>query len=102
MLAPDGAPASSENVRVCAGTSGSVAVAVKVNATSSFTVLLPMAARTGAWLAGTTKDVGELVMLPPVHGTVFTLLVPLVGVLPLQFRTVQVPETETELAGRMS
>ena len=45
---PAGAPASSENVSAWAGRSGSVAVAVKVNTTPSFTVRFPIAANTGA------------------------------------------------------
>src|SRR2546423_736374 len=47
MLAPPGAPASSENAKELTGRSESVAVAVKVSAEPSLTVRLPMAARTG-------------------------------------------------------
>src|SRR5438552_1689732 len=48
IVAPAGAPASSEKVSVFAGTSESVAVAVKAIVASSFIVLLPIAAMVGA------------------------------------------------------
>src|SRR3990170_5763947 len=51
IAAPAGAPESSEKVSVCAGMSASVAVAVKLRSEPSLTVLLPIAARTGAVLA---------------------------------------------------
>jgi hypothetical protein len=54
MAAPAGAPASSEKVSVCAGWSLSVAVAVKDSVVPSFTVLLPMALRTGGLFASLT------------------------------------------------
>src|SRR5204863_5445736 len=50
MVAPAGAPASSEKLRMSPAF-GSVAVAVKVRSASSFTVLFPIADRTGAWPA---------------------------------------------------
>src|SRR3990172_6128453 len=50
IAAPAGAPESSEKVSVCAGMSASVAVAVKLRSEPSLTVLLPIAARTGAVL----------------------------------------------------
>src|SRR3990172_643692 len=50
IAAPAGAPASSEKVRVWPA-SGSVAVAVKLRSEPSLTVLLPIAASTGAALA---------------------------------------------------
>src|SRR5439155_4448326 len=48
MVVPAGAPASSEKVRTSPAF-GSVAVAVKARSTSSFTVVFPIAAKTGAW-----------------------------------------------------
>src|ERR1051325_4813172 len=48
MLAPVGAPGSSENVRLWAGRFASVAEAVNVSVEPSATDLLPIAARTGA------------------------------------------------------
>src|SRR6266571_4335607 len=50
IVAPEGAPASSENVSDWPA-SGSDAVAVNANNVNSFTVLFPIAARTGAWPA---------------------------------------------------
>src|SRR5882672_966097 len=47
MIAPAGAPGSRLKVRLCAGRSGSVAVAVKVRFEPAVTVLLPMVASTG-------------------------------------------------------
>ena len=60
MLAPAGAPASRLKVNVLAGRSASVAVAVKVSGVSSSTVLLPIAASTGAWLTSLTCDADGL------------------------------------------
>jgi len=47
IVAPDGAPASSENVNVFAGTSASVAVAVNDIGEPAATSMSPMAASTG-------------------------------------------------------
>ena len=57
IVAPAGAPASSEKVSVFAGTSASVAVAVNASVASSFTVLLPIAASTGATFTSLTVTV---------------------------------------------
>src|SRR5439155_15284910 len=54
IVAPAGAPASNENVSVFAGTSPSVAVAVKVTGVPTVPVLFPIAARTGAWFTSFT------------------------------------------------
>src|SRR5262245_14529795 len=54
MAAPAGAPGSRLKVSVLAGTSASVAVAVKVSVLPSLTDLLPMAARIGATLTSLT------------------------------------------------
>ncbi len=48
IAAPPGAPASSDQDSVLAGTSTSVAVTVKVRAVSSSTVRLPVLVTTGA------------------------------------------------------
>src|SRR6187401_2333493 len=48
MTAPAGAPESSENVRVFAGKSGSVAAAVKVISLPQTPLLCPIAPSTGA------------------------------------------------------
>ncbi len=56
MLAPVGAPTRLK-VRVLAGRSASVAVAVKLNCTSSATLLSPIAPRTGATLTSVTVTV---------------------------------------------
>ena len=63
--APDGAPASSENVSVCAGVLASVAVAVNDSVAFSFTDLLPIAASTGATFASsaTAKSLNEVMLL---------------------------------------
>ncbi len=55
--APAGAPASRLKVKLFAGRSGSLAVAVKVSAVPSSTVLSPMAARTGDALTSFTVTV---------------------------------------------
>src|SRR5204862_1239760 len=57
IVAPAGAPASNENVSVFAGTSPSVAVAVKVTGVPTVPVLFPIAARTGAWFTSVTEIV---------------------------------------------
>src|SRR5580765_7763380 len=54
IVAPAGAPASSENARVLAGMSASVAVAVKANSVPWATLLFEMAARTGATFTSLT------------------------------------------------
>jgi hypothetical protein len=54
IVAPAGAPASSENVRVLAGISASVAVAVNVSVPPVAADLLPIGARTGATLTSLT------------------------------------------------
>ena len=57
MLAPAGAPASSENVRALGGRSWSVALAVKLSDVSSSTVWLPMTASSGATFTSLTVTV---------------------------------------------
>ena len=57
IAAPAGAPASSENVRALAGTSASVALAVKATSTPTVPALFPMAARTGATFTSFTSIV---------------------------------------------
>src|SRR5947207_11793 len=52
--APPGAPGSSEKVNICAGMSGSVALAVKVRRVFSFTDCDPIGASTGALLTSLT------------------------------------------------
>src|SRR6059036_4133378 len=54
IVAPAGAPASSENANVFAGMSESVAVAVKVTAWLTCVVLFPIAASTGAEFTSVT------------------------------------------------
>src|SRR5439155_12953411 len=54
IVAPAGAPAANDHVIVFAGTSPSVAVAVKVTGATSVIVLLPSDARTGAWFTSFT------------------------------------------------
>ena len=49
MLAPAGAPASRLKLSVLAGSSGSLAVAVKLSVSPSATKRLPIAASTGGW-----------------------------------------------------
>src|SRR5439155_634889 len=66
IVAPAGAPASSEKVRVLAGTSASVAVAVKATSTPTVPALSPIAARTGATL--TSFTVTEIVSESPRFG----------------------------------
>ncbi len=65
IVAPAGAPASSEKLSVLAGTSGSVAVAVKVIATPTVPALFPMTPRTGPELTSLTVTVIEAVPLRP-------------------------------------
>jgi hypothetical protein len=57
IVAPDGAPASSENVSVFTGMSASVAVAVKVTGVPTLPVLFPIAPSTGAWFTSVTEIV---------------------------------------------
>ncbi len=57
IVAPDGAPASSDHAMASAGRSPSVAVAVKVRAASSLTVLFPIAVSVGATFTSFTVTV---------------------------------------------
>src|SRR6185295_6876328 len=63
IVAPAGAPASSENANVFAGISPSVAVAVKATATPIVVALSPIAARTGASFTSLTVMVNDAVRL---------------------------------------
>src|SRR5258708_37869131 len=63
MVAPAGAPGSSVNVNELAGMSASVAMAVKLNRLSSFTVLSLMGANTGALFTSLTMTEKLLVSL---------------------------------------
>src|SRR5512143_728746 len=70
MLAPLGAPAPRLNVKVCAGTSASVAVAVKLSKLPVVTVLLGIAASRGGVLVAegvcTVNNATTLVAAPDV------------------------------------
>src|SRR5437899_1271467 len=57
IVAPVGAPASKEKVKICAGMSGSVALAAKVRRVFSFTDCDPIGASTGALLTSLTTIV---------------------------------------------
>src|SRR2546429_596907 len=59
IVAPAGAPASSEKVSVFAGTSESVAEAVKVTGVPTVPVLFPIGANTGAEFTSFTVMVKE-------------------------------------------
>src|SRR5439155_1396294 len=80
IVAPAGAPASNENVSVFAGTSPSVAVAVKVTGVPTVPVLFPIAARTGAWFTSFTVIV--IAAVPFIAGDPLSVATMVTGYVP--------------------
>jgi len=77
IVAPDGAPASSENANVFAGLSVSVAVAVKVTGAPTLPVWFPIAASTGAEFTSVTVIV--IAALPLIIGDPLSVAVAVTG-----------------------
>src|SRR5438876_3827231 len=90
IVAPDGAPASSENVSVFAGMSPSVAVAVKVTGVPTEPVLFPIGASTGAWFTSFTVIV--IAAVPVIDGLPLSIAVMVTGYVPGPCASVGVQE----------
>ena len=74
ILAPVGAPTSRLNIKLLAGRSASVAIAVKVNSVSSSIDRLPITANTGALsLRGSTVTLIVCGVVPPLPSSAKTL-----------------------------